>query len=59
MIQKDLLWKAIIKDLFPYFLKYFFGKYEEEVDWTKGFEFLDKELEKLFPESKQKNRRAY
>lgn len=41
MIKKDLLWKSIIKDLFPNFIKYFFKKYEAQVDWSKGFEFLD------------------
>jgi hypothetical protein len=57
-ISKDLLWKAIIEDFFEDFLKYFYPNAEEIFDFSKGFEFLDKELEKLTRPSYTKNRVA-
>ena len=58
IISQDLLWKAIIEDLFDDVLRFFYPKFVEEVDFSKPFEFLDKELQKLYPESNHKNRRA-
>lgn len=45
MITNDILWKGIIENLLPYFLKFFFPK--ESFDLSRGYEFLDKELNKL------------
>ena len=50
--------RGIIEDLFEYFLTYFYPNAEELFDFEKGFEFLDKELEQLFPPSKSKHRFA-
>jgi hypothetical protein len=58
-ISKDTLWKGIIEDLCEDFLLYFFPEWaSKEVDFSKGFEFLDKELDELFPENIQKKRYA-
>jgi hypothetical protein len=57
-VPRDLLWKGILEDFFPEFLQYFFSNADEIFDFTKGVQFLDKELEQLFPEAKNKNRRA-
>ena len=57
-ISKDLLWKAIIEDFFEDFLRYFYPNAEEIFDFSKGFEFLDKELGQLNVPSKSKNRVA-
>lgn len=46
---KDVLWKGIIEDLFADFLRFFYAPAEELFDIDKGFEFLDKELEQLYP----------
>lgn len=55
---QDVLWKAIIEDLFDDFLKFFYSKYVRYIDLKKGFEFLDKELQSIYPKSNTKNRRA-
>lgn len=58
-ISRDTLWKGILEDLFEDFLLYFYPDWtKKEVDLKKGFEFLDKELEQIYPESERKNRFA-
>lgn len=52
MKRDDSLWKAILEDIFDDFLRFFFENAEEIFDISKGFVFMDKELEQLFP-SKQ------
>ncbi len=49
MKRDDLLWKAILEDIFDDFLRFFYKEAEQLFDISKGFEFLDKELEELFP----------
>ena len=51
MLTQDKLWKAIIEEFFSDFLHFFFKDYVHLVDFEKGFEFLDKELQQLYPES--------
>ena len=51
MITRDLLWKGIIEDLFEDFLGYFFPELYPLVDLEKGYEFLDKELQQIYPAS--------
>ncbi len=58
MLSKDLMWKGIIEDYFPEFLHFFFKNWTHRIDFDKGFEFLDKELEKLFPTSEETRRYA-
>ena len=50
-ITLDKLWKGILFDFPNEFLVYFFTKYQHLFDFRKPVEFLDKELEELFPES--------
>lgn len=49
MKQDDLLWKGIIEDMPAQFLQFFIPDAEKILDFNYGFEFLDKELEELFP----------
>ena len=49
MKHDDTLWKSLLEDVFDDFFLFFFKDYEEKFDLNKGFEFLDKELEQLFP----------
>lgn len=49
MKQDDLLWKGIIEDMPEHFIRFFFPGAESIIDFESGFEFLDKELEELFP----------
>lgn len=44
MVKRDKLWKAILESRFRDFLLFFFGDYENTIDWERPFEFLDKEL---------------
>jgi predicted transposase/invertase (TIGR01784 family) len=53
--MQDALWKGIIEDLFSDFLMYFYPEWSaKNVDFERGFEFLDKELETIYPERKGK-----
>lgn len=49
MKRNDILWKSILEDIFDDFLKFFFPNAETLFDLEKGFEYLDQELEQLFP----------
>jgi predicted transposase/invertase (TIGR01784 family) len=57
-VRKDELWKGIIEELFEDFLHFFFPEFVDEVDFSKPFVFLDKELQELIPDSDSENRRA-
>ena len=58
MNRLDYLWKGVIEDYFPYFMDYFYPKKSEEIDFAKGFTFLNQELNKILPESKTRDRRS-
>ena len=49
MKRDDSLWKAILEDIFADFLRFFFEDADTIFDMARGFQFLDKELEQLFP----------
>ncbi|MGF1638806.1 MAG: hypothetical protein ACFCUU_17150, partial [Cyclobacteriaceae bacterium] len=49
MNNDDLLWKAILEDIFDDFLRFFYINADDFIDFSRGFEYLDKELEQLFP----------
>lgn len=57
-IRPDELWKTIIEDFFEPCIYFFYPTDADEVDWSQPPEFLDKELAKLFPRSKNKGRVA-
>ena len=56
MVSRDLLWKGIITSLVDDFLAFFYPEAFPLLDLDKGVEFLDKELEQLFPDSKENQR---
>ncbi|SDG12361.1 Putative transposase, YhgA-like [Dyadobacter soli] len=49
MKHNDILWKSILEEVFDDFLKFFFPNAEALFDLEQGFEYLDQELEQLFP----------
>jgi predicted transposase/invertase (TIGR01784 family) len=49
MKRDDSLWKAILEDVFDDLLAFFYPNSLDLFDFDKGFEFLDKELDDLFP----------
>lgn len=40
----DSPWKEILEDYFQDFMAFFFPQAAAEIDWPRGFEFLDKDL---------------
>jgi hypothetical protein len=49
MKKLDILWKGIIEDLPVHFILFFFPNARNLLALSRGIEFLDKELETLFP----------
>lgn len=47
--SNDLLWKGVLEDVFEDFLSFLYPDAAELFDFDRGFEFLDKELEQVFP----------
>jgi hypothetical protein len=47
----DGAWKEGVEKYFEAFLKFFFPHIYSEIDWTRGYEFLDQELQQLMRES--------
>jgi len=50
-LELDGPWKEAIEQFFPEFFEFYFPHVHSAVDWARGYEFLDKELEKLAPEA--------
>ena len=48
----DSPWKEILEKYFPQFIEFFFPKAYKDIDWDKGYEFLDKELQKITKKAK-------
>jgi predicted transposase/invertase (TIGR01784 family) len=57
-ITRDTLWKGMIQEMFEDFMFFFYPKSAELIDFEAGYDFLDKTLDKLFPESKDVNRQV-
>jgi hypothetical protein len=47
----DGAWKEGVEQYFEAFLTFFFPHIYNEIDWTRGYEFLDQELQQLMRES--------
>ncbi len=47
----DTAWKQAVEWFLEPFLSYFFPNVHEVVDWSRDYEFLDKELQKIMPEA--------
>jgi hypothetical protein len=58
MINRDHLWKAAFRLFMQDFVRFFFPDKYDLIDWSKGIEFLDKELYKLQTKSLQQDRIA-
>ena len=43
----DSPWKEILDRYFKDFMAFFFPRASREIDWTKGYAFLDKELQRV------------
>ncbi|WP_257669583.1 hypothetical protein [Parapedobacter tibetensis] len=51
--QDDRLWKAVLEHVFRHFLLFFFPASKDLFDFRRGFVYLDKEMDELFPEHRQ------
>lgn len=47
----DSPWKEILDVYFPMFLALLFRKVYDEIDWNRGYDMLDKELQQIIPKS--------
>ena len=47
----DSPWKEVIESFFPRFLEFFFPDAYAVIDWERGYEFLDTELQQLEPDA--------
>jgi hypothetical protein len=56
LLTQDELWKLIIPILWKDFIYYFLPEWVVEIDFSRKPDFLDKDLKKLMPTSKSKNR---
>lgn len=54
----DTPWKDILEAYFPHFLQFFFPRVYAGIDWSQGFEFKDKELQKIVRDAKIGRRHA-
>ena len=47
----DSPWKEVLETYFQEFMAFFFPTVYDLIDWEKGYEFLDKELQKVVHEA--------
>jgi hypothetical protein len=43
----DLPWKDVLESHFEDFMAFFFPQIHAEIDWSRGYEFLDQELSQV------------
>jgi hypothetical protein len=43
----DSPWKEVLDRYFEAFLAFFFPEAHADIDWTRGYEMLDKELQRI------------
>ncbi len=56
--DQDNGWKEMLDGFFESFMAFFFSAIHSDIDWARGYEFLDKELAKLGREHAQGKRLA-
>jgi hypothetical protein len=47
MSDYDSPWKEMLEGYFPDFMAFFFPEAYEDIDWARGYESLDKELQQI------------
>ena len=56
LLSQDELWKLIIPLLWEDFIQFFLPEWTDEIDFSHKPDFLDKDLKRLMPKGKSKNR---
>jgi hypothetical protein len=51
MADFDSPWKEALEQYFESFLVFFFPNLHADIDWGRGFEMLDKELQQIAPDA--------
>jgi len=51
-MEHDNPWKEAVENLFEDFLSFFFPHIHRDIDFSKGYHFLDKELQKFSKSNK-------
>jgi hypothetical protein len=54
--NNDTPWKQILRDYFPQAIQFFFPELAATIDWSKGYQLLDKEFAQIAPKAAQGNR---
>jgi len=57
-MKQDSSWRRILDKLLPEFLAFYFHEIYRAIDFEKGFEFLDKELQKILPQEDDTGQRV-
>ena len=57
-MKQDSSWRKILDKLLPEFLAFYFSEIHQAIDFEKGFEFLDKELQKILPQEDDTGKRV-
>ncbi len=57
-MKQDSPWKEALEKYFRPFMELFFPEIHDDIDWKKGYTFLDKELEKIVRDAKAGTRRV-
>jgi hypothetical protein len=57
--KNDLLWKGILEEVFDDLLRFIFPQADQLFDMSRVFEFLDKELNEIYPEPYKKGRTRF
>jgi hypothetical protein len=57
-MKQDSSWRKILDKLLPDFLAFYFREIYQAIDFDKGFEFLDKELQKILPQEDDTGQRV-
>lgn len=57
-MKQDSSWRKILDKLLPEFLSFYFPEIHQAIDFDQGFEFLDKELQKILPQEDDTGKRV-
>jgi len=57
-MKQDSSWRKILVKLLPDFLAFYFSEIHQAIDFEMGFEFLDKELQKILPQEDDTGQRV-
>lgn len=58
LTESDSPWKELIEAFFPEFIRFFLPIADPDIDWDRGYEFLDKELQQITAEAETGRRYA-